>query len=152
MKIAFRFFSPDVMFKTLEIWSERKWRRLQKPSENEVFLFLPRRFFLHIFNCDYELLLSQTCLRVQTKKPLISTPQDWQITLIGPLFPHRCWSYIGRVYWRKEGQELSLGERCNSKRIVMHELMHAIGFWHEQSRPDRDEHVEILWENIRDGE
>ena len=33
----------------------------------------------------------------------------------------------------------------------MHELMHAVGFWHEQSRPDRNLFVEVLWENIQDG-
>lgn len=48
-------------------------------------------------------------------------------------------------------QDVSIGNRCNSKGIIVHELLHALGFWHEQSRPDRNKYVEILWQNIRGG-
>lgn len=56
-----------------------------------------------------------------------------------------CSSSVGRV---GRGQQVSLGRGCVYKGIVEHELMHALGFWHEQSRADRDQNVRILWDNI----
>ena len=55
-----------------------------------------------------------------------------------------CYSRVGM----KGGeQDISLSPRCR-KREIIHEIMHTIGFLHEQNRPDRDQYVQILWENI----
>ena len=46
--------------------------------------------------------------------------------------------------------QISLGYGCWYKGTVIHEILHALGFWHEQSRPDRDNHVRIRTENIEE--
>lgn len=56
-----------------------------------------------------------------------------------------CHSKIGRS---GGAQELSLGSGCTSKGTIMHELTHAMGFWHEQNRYDRDTYVIIHTDNI----
>ena len=59
-----------------------------------------------------------------------------------------CSSHIGRY----GGQQfVRIGPGCNYQYIILHELCHALGMWHEQSRPDRDEYVEVIWENIESG-
>ncbi|MBN3272215.1 HCE1 enzyme, partial [Polyodon spathula] len=60
-----------------------------------------------------------------------------------------CYSYIGR----QGGQQpLSLKRNgCVYHQIVQHEFIHALGFNHEQTRSDRDNHVTIQYQNIQRG-
>jgi len=60
-----------------------------------------------------------------------------------------CYSYVGRI--RRGPQDVSLGRGCVYNKIIQHELMHALGFFHEQSRCDRDDYVTILTQNIQSG-
>ncbi|XP_028970599.2 meprin A subunit alpha-like [Esox lucius] len=59
-----------------------------------------------------------------------------------------CWSMVGDL---QTGQQLSLGPSCDYKGTIMHELLHALGFYHEQSRTDRDDYVNIWWDQVLPG-
>lgn len=58
-----------------------------------------------------------------------------------------CHSYIGNQ--RIGGQTLSIC--AGDKQAILHLLLHAVGFAHEHSRPDRDDYVKINVECIRNG-
>lgn len=47
-------------------------------------------------------------------------------------------------------QNVNLNMGCDLS-VVIHEIGHAVGLYHEQSREDRDSFVRVLWDNIEDG-
>lgn len=47
-------------------------------------------------------------------------------------------------------QYINISTACSRGNII-HEINHAIGVWHEQSRADRDMNVKVLWANIIPG-
>ena len=66
-----------------------------------------------------------------------------------PLTLSSCWSFVGR---RGGKQVVSLARSgCLYHHTVQHELLHALGFNHEQTRSDRDKHIRVLLQNVVSG-
>jgi len=68
-----------------------------------------------------------------------------------------CASYVGMdtsVATLPDGQFVWLGNSCleRGQGQVQHEIMHALGFHHEHSRPDRDTYVTVLYQNVAESE
>lgn len=79
-----------------------------------------------------------TCIRFKPRK----VAKDYVHIFSGKY----CKSNLGRT---GGAQELSLNWKlCFEKGIIIHELLHALGYIHMHNRPDRDKYVKILWKNI----
>lgn len=55
-----------------------------------------------------------------------------------------CKSYLGKIGGK---QPVWISPQCGVTEIT-HEIMHALGFIHEQNRSDRDIYIDIQWDNI----
>ncbi|XP_078369975.1 protein SpAN-like [Oculina patagonica] len=83
---------------------------------------------------------TKTCIRFKRR-----TSEQAYINFV---FGAGCSSFVGRT---GRPQNINLAQGCWFRGIVAHEIGHAIGFYHEQSRPDRDTYITVLTQNIRDG-
>ena len=115
-----------------------------KWPEGRIPYVLSRRFSDHdrsVLAAAIQTYNDKTCIRFEAKN---STDSDFVYIYPGS----GCASQVGRGGGM---QYVSLGVGCLYVGIAQHELMHVTGFWHEQSRADRDDHIRILWDNIEPG-
>jgi len=84
---------------------------------------------------------SKTCVSL--------VPRTNQVDYVSFFAGQGCYSYVGNMH--QGAQELSLGAGCEYTGTAVHEIMHALGFFHEQSRPDRDQYVTVQFQNVQSG-
>jgi astacin len=67
--------------------------------------------------------------------------KSWVSVVPGP----GCMSQIGLQGGQ---QRIWLADACSAGNAI-HEIGHTVGLWHEHSRSDRDQYIEVLWSNIQ---
>ncbi|ELU07351.1 hypothetical protein CAPTEDRAFT_141899 [Capitella teleta] len=89
-----------------------------------------------------DVIMEETCIQYRPKE---ADDENWM--QIGEESPG-CFAMIGRG---NTETTVNLAADCtNAMGRVQHELLHALGFWHEHSRSDRDDYVTVVWENIQE--
>jgi hypothetical protein len=61
-----------------------------------------------------------------------------------------CSSWLGM--YGSGVQDVNLGDGCYFSGTIIHELLHAVGFDHEQNRPDRDSYLNVYTQNVLQGQ
>ncbi|SMB91225.1 M12 family metallopeptidase [Deinococcus hopiensis] len=90
--------------------------------------------------------VNQAAANIRNTTNVVVTPRTSQANYVQITYNTgtECSSSLGMVGGR---QTLTLADRCTVGSI-MHEFGHAMGLFHEQTRPDRDSYVAIQWNNI----
>ena len=101
------------------------------------------------FSTSAVLLIIQAISQFNTDVSCIKfTPRSNEFDFVRFKSGTGCHSSIGRDGGE---QTITLGQDCYYKGVIMHEMTHAVGFFHEQNRWDRDNYVTIHWNNIEPG-
>ncbi|XP_040267560.1 embryonic protein UVS.2-like [Bufo bufo] len=93
---------------------------------------------LALFKTSMEDFETLTCIRFVPR----TTEKDY----ISIVSSQGCVSYLGRIGGvQMVGLDIN---GCMFRGTIQHELNHALGFYHEHTRSDRDDHVTIMYQNI----
>merc|ERR1719215_1931038 len=121
-------FEKDERFKAFGLINEiQKWPNGTIPYEinTNIFNFMEQALIISAMN----MITNKTdgCIKFRLKT---SDSKNW----ISINSFNGCWSYVGILKYTGGPQDISLGRGCVYKGTIVHELMHAIGFMHEQNR------------------
>jgi hypothetical protein len=95
------------------------------------------------FRTAASMLEKYTCLRFRENVLPVGGVKSVKLTSDGTT----CWAYVGM----SDQSQVNLGgPGCQIPGIALHELGHAIGLIHQQSRANRDTYVTVEWPNIKE--
>jgi hypothetical protein len=125
-----------------KLFNDGRWPRAMVPFVIES---APKRDLI----LEAARIWSQTAIKFVRADDLAATPpgvplDPWPLVVVDGTV---CSSHLG---YQNRRQTVTVGSGCDLAR-VLHETGHAIGLFNEHTRPDRDDFIEVLHENIEEG-
>ncbi len=99
------------------------------------------------FSANAQLFIQNAIKHWEDKTAIHFVPRTTEADYITFILDGGCASYVGKI---GGPQNIWLAENCGLGATI-HEIGHAMGYWHEQSRCNRDTYVKVLYENIISG-
>ena len=129
--------------------SDKKPRHKRNAVRFETYYWLnkiiPYQIVPCIFNMEEETEILRAIEEWQVHTCIRFVPRSTERNYVEFRDGRGCASYVGM---QGGYQDILLAKGCREKGTIVHEIGHAVGFVHEQNRPDRDNHVIINWYNI----
>ena len=95
--------------------------------------------------------MEKTCVKFQEIFPdengIFPTSFSW-LNITGNM--RGCFSDLGRSRFGASNLNLDISRCFRTAGHAMHEMLHTLGVYHEHMRPDRDDHIKIVWSNVKE--
>ncbi|EDO33955.1 predicted protein, partial [Nematostella vectensis] len=109
---------------------------------------IPYEFDCSIGNKQECLSTSQSMAEWESKTCIRFVKRTTETAYLSFFRGQGCWGHLGHTANYKS--QISIGDNCDFQYVMSHEIGHSVGFWHEHNRPDRDNYIQVLWENVVD--
>lgn len=94
-------------------------------------------------------LLFEACEAWSKIASVVCVPRTSEFSFVHVTPGEGCSAKVGAgLFAWNARRNLTLGENCWTRSILVHELGHAFGLQHEHQRADRDRYIRVNWENV----
>ncbi|CEF67164.2 Astacin-like metalloendopeptidase [Strongyloides ratti] len=137
----------NIQRNALKPGSDKKWNILNQEKDHFVIPYtIKGKFNLterKIVRRAMDAIEKNTCIVFKPRK------KEKDYVQFDNQFNEGCYSLVGREGGPQTIMlESNIYQTCLAFEIVVHELLHTVGLWHEQMRFDRDRYIKIHYENI----
>lgn len=109
------------------------------------FILLKKSCISNFLAANLKRIFQRAAIHIADQTCINFVPRTNERDYVRVIRDNGCYSYVGRI---GGPQKMSLPAVCQRFGTFVHEMLHAVGFRHEQARFDRDRYVKIVWENI----